>query len=118
MYVKLTDAELTVMNILWDKGEISASEIAKQAQIEREWEKNTVYTIISRLIKKNAVKRRDPGFICKAMIDRETICKEESKLILNKLYNGSLSLFAKSFLKAEKLSEEELKELRNIIDSQ
>ena len=116
MSIKLTDGELVIMEALWEKGEMSASELAKIAKKQRDWEKNTSYTMITRLIKKGAVKRSDPGFLCEALIDRETVQKNESREIVDKLFYGSLNLFARAFLEDKKLSQEEVEELRKIID--
>lgn len=116
MDVKLTDAELVIMDALWENGELPAIELAKKARDERGWEKNTAYTMITRLIKKGAVIRSDPGFICRAAVDRETVRRNESREIVDKLFCGSLNLFARAFLQEKKLSSEEIEELRKIID--
>lgn len=116
MDIKLSEAETVVMRLLWDKGALRAVTLAEMAKEEKGWEKNTTYTLIHRLIKKNAVSRQNPGFICKPLIQEFQIRREETRTFLNRMYNGSLNLFVKSFLQNETVSEEELEELRSIIN--
>ena len=82
------------------------------------WEKNTTYTVINRLIEKGAIKREDPGFLCKAAISKRTVQTIETKVLLNKLYNGSLSTFLAEYLKNQDLSKAEVLELQRIIGEQ
>ena len=112
----ITDAELVIMDIIWDGGDTKAMDIARIAGELRGWEKNTVYTMITRLTKKGIVERIEPGYVCHALVDRETYQKSESKNVVNKLFRGSLSLFARAFLEENKLSDEEIDELRGIIN--
>jgi BlaI family transcriptional regulator, penicillinase repressor len=114
--VKLFDSELRLMEIVWEKGSVSAKEISLIAAEEIGWNKNTTYTILKKLVEKEAVKRTDPNFICEPLITREQVQTDETKKLIDKLYEGSLKTFFSSFLRKEKLSEEEVEELKKIID--
>ena len=114
--IKLSDAEFVLMEMLWNKNNQRASELAETAKSQTGWEKNTTYTLIQRLIKKKAVERTDPGFICKALIGERQIKREETHSFLDKMYNGSLNMLVKSFLSEESVSKEDLEELRRLID--
>ncbi|OJU16817.1 MAG: hypothetical protein BGN88_08040 [Clostridiales bacterium 43-6] len=116
MEIRLSDAEITVMQLLWKNGDMRASELAEAAKAEKGWEKNTTYTLINRLIKKNAVERIDPDFNCKALVDETMIRKTEAKGLLDKLYSGSFNLFVQSFLKDETITDDEMDELVKIIN--
>lgn len=113
---KLSDAETVVMRMLWKKGSLRAAELSDMAKEEKGWEKNTTYTLINRLIKKKAISRAEPGFVCTPLIPESKIQSEETHTFLNKMYHGSLNLFVKSFLQNEAISEEELEELRKIVN--
>ena len=114
--IKLSDAELQVMQILWSKGAMRAAAVAEIAHEEIGWETNTTYTLINRLVKKGAVKRVDPGYICETILTESEVCIDETKRFLNKMYNGSLNLLVKSFLSDQSISENELEELRKLIN--
>lgn len=114
--IQLSDAELVIMNLLWGRGPLKARQIAALANKETGWEKNTVYTMLGRLIKKGAVQRSDPGFICTAAVEKEEIQKQQVNHILNKLYSGSAKLFLRAFIHQQDLSSQDLEEIRRIID--
>lgn len=78
------------------------------------WEKNTTYTVIKRLIDKGAIEREDPGFICRAIISKSTIQEIETKALLDKIYNGSLSNFIATYLVNQEFSSSDIAELKKI----
>lgn len=116
MEYKLSDSELTVMNVLWKNGDMPAIEIALALKKTVSWEKSTVYTLISRLIKKGAIEKKEPGYICKATARQNEIREAETNSLLEKLYGGSLNLLVKSFVKDKKLSKSEIEELKKLLD--
>lgn len=116
MKYKLSDSELTVMNVLWEHGDMPAIEVAATLKEMVGWEKSTVYTLISRLIKKEAIKKREPGYICKATAQQDEIREVEMNSLLEKLYGGNLNLLVKSFVKDKKLSKSEIEELKKLLD--
>jgi len=116
--IRLHEGELNVMELLWSNKTLAAKDISKIIKEYIGWEKNTTYTVINRLIEKGAIKREEPGFICKAAISKRTVQAIETKALLNKLYNGSLSTFLTEYLKNQDLSKAEILELQRIIGEQ
>lgn len=114
--VKLFDSELKIMDIIWRNNKISAKEISLIAASEIGWNKNTTYTILKKLVEKNAVKRTEPNFICEAKISRDEVSIDETRKLIDKLYEGSIKTFFSTFLEKEKLSKEEIDELKRIIN--
>jgi len=115
---KLSDAELAVMQILWEKGETRATEVADIAKAKYDWEKNTGYTYLHRLIKKGAVTRRDPGFYCTAACERDVLLAKEAQDMVGKLYSGSIGQFVSAFFGGKPISHEEKEQLQKLIDQQ
>lgn len=114
--VKLFDSELRLMEMIWEKSPVSAKELSLIAAREIGWNKNTTYTVLKKLVEKHAVKRLEPNFICEPLITREQVRSEETRKLIDKLYNGSLKTFFASFLQKEELTEEEIRELKKIIE--
>ena len=114
--IRLSDAELKIMEILWDRGTMKAREIAVLAGEETGWEKNTVYTMLKRLIDKGAVERGEPDFTCTARVKKSEIQSQETNYLLNKLYAGSAKLFLRAFIHQQNLSSQDLEEISDIID--
>lgn len=112
----LFESELKVMKIIWENGSITAKEISLIAKEAIGWNKNTTYTVIKKLIGKNALLRIEPNFLCEALITMEHVRVQETNKLVDKLYSGSAKLLLSSFLEKEALSKDELQELRSLID--
>jgi BlaI family transcriptional regulator, penicillinase repressor len=113
--IKLFDSEYKLMEIIWDNEPVSAKDTARIAKETIGWNKNTTYTIIKKLISKNAVKRTEPNFICTSLVKKEDVQRSETREHINRLYNGSKKAFFAAFID-DGISEEELLELRKLIE--
>lgn len=113
----MSDAELRVMDLIWDRGPVSAKELSVELGKTVGWNKNTTYTLIKRLLEKGAIERREPGFICRALVQREEVRKKQSAELVDKLFGGSASMLMASLLETRKLDDKQIKELRELIDS-
>ena len=116
MKEKLFDSEAKVMEIIWNRGPLSAKEISLIAADSIGWNKNTTYTVIKKLESKGFIKRTDPGFICKPLVSQEEMQKKEAVSLLNKVFGGSRKALFSALLEDEDLSDTEIKELRDLID--
>lgn len=112
--IRLHEGELNVMELLWSNKALAAKDIVKIIKEYIGWEKNTTYTVIKRLIDKGAIEREDPGFICRAIISKSTIQEIETKALLDKIYNGSLSNFIATYLVNQEFSSSDIAELKKI----
>lgn len=110
--IRLHEGELNVMELLWSNKALAAKDISKIIKEYIGWEKNTTYTVIKRLIEKGAVTREDPGFICRAKISKKKVQEIETKALLDKLYNGSVSNFISEYLVHQKLTEDDIVNLK------
>ena len=81
------------------------------------WNKNTTYTVLKKLVGKKAVARMEPNFICVPLVEKEQVGYDEAKELIDKLYNGSVKMLFSSFLSREKLSEQELSQIKSLIES-
>ncbi len=116
MQEKLFDSELKVMEIIWEKGIVSAKEISLIASDTIGWNKNTTYTVIKKLEAKGFIRRDEPGFICTPLVSKEEIQKSEASSLLNKIFGGSRKALFSALLEDEKLSDKEIQELKDLID--
>lgn len=115
--MKLYDSELKVMETLWARGEATAGQLAKILGEEVGWNRNTTYTVIKKCVRKGAVERREPGFVCVPMISRQEVQQEETQELIDRMFEGSKPVFLNAFLKNTSLSEEERRQLKELIDS-
>jgi BlaI family penicillinase repressor len=113
---KLFDSEIKVMEIIWKNEPISAKQVSLIAAEQIGWNKNTTYTVIKKLESKGYIKREEPGFICSSLISREDVCKSEVQSLVDKLFDGSKKALFSALLEDEKLSSDDLDELRRMIE--
>lgn len=116
MKEKLFDSEAKVMEIVWAKAPVSAKEISLIAAETIGWNKNTTYTVIKKLESKGFIKRSDPGFICTPLISQNQARKAEAISLIQKVFGGSRRALFSALLEDEPLSDEEIDELRKLID--
>ena len=112
----LFDSELKVMEMIWEKEPVSAKEISLIAAENIGWNKNTTYTVIKKLEAKGFIKREDPGFICTSVYKREEIQRSEANSLVDKLFGGSKKALLSALIGDEKLSREEIAELKELIE--
>lgn len=115
--IKLFDSELKVMDILWKEGVVPAKHVADILTQELGWNKNTTYTLIKRCIKKGAIERTEPNFMCHALIPKEEVQEAETNELINKIYDGSADKLFAALLGRKKLSKEQIEKLKQIVGS-
>lgn len=115
MNVKLFDSELKIMSVLWKEGDSTAKHISDVLKEETGWNVNTTYTLIKRCIKKGAIERSEPNFMCHALIPQEDVQAAETKELINKVYDGSEDKLFAALLGKKSLSKEQIEKLKQIV---
>jgi len=115
---KITDAEWEVMNVIWEKSPITSNEIVKELKSEMQWQDSTIYTLINRLVKKKmiAIEKGSSPYLCSPLVSQQDCRREERVSFIRKVYNGSLNLMLANMIDEEELTEEDIKELKKILD--
>lgn len=116
MEKKLFDSELKVMEILWKQGEAAAKEIAEELHRQVGWSKTTTYTVIKKCIEKGAIERREPNFICHALITKEEAQKYETNELIDKMYDGHPDKLIAALLGEKRLDKASIIRLKELID--
>ena len=115
MAVKLFDSELKVMSVLWKEGDMTAKQISDILKAEIGWNMNTTYTVIKKCIAKGAIQRKEPNFLCHALIPKEAAQEAETDELIGKLYDGSVDKLFAALLGRKKLSAEQIEALKQIV---
>ena len=113
---KLFDSELKVMDVLWREGDAPARHIAQVLTDEVGWNVNTTYTLIKRCIKKGAIERLEPGFLCHALVSKAQVQESETTELINKVFDGSADMLFASLLSRKTLSAEEIQRLKKLVN--
>ena len=115
MDIKLFDSELKVMSVLWREGDTTAKHISDILKAEIGWNMNTTYTLIKRCIKKGAIERSEPNFMCHALIPKEEVQEAETNELINKIYDGSADKLFAALLGRKKLTAEQIERLKQSV---
>ncbi|WP_425464472.1 BlaI/MecI/CopY family transcriptional regulator [Paenibacillus oralis] len=115
---RISEAEWEVMKVFWQSSPASANDVIEALSDDKDWKPATVKTLINRLLKKKALGFHKEGktYLYSPLVTEEECIKAESESFLKRLYGGALKPMFVQFLKEEKLTEEEIKELKQILD--
>lgn len=114
---KLSEAEWNVMKVLWDQPNVTLKEIANKLD-GSEWSYSTIRTLVSRLVKKGAIAAdKSSGNFKYYPIAEESECKlQEAKKLISRVFDGSITMMVSTLVRDSNLTEEEQKELMDIIE--
>ena len=113
----LSDLQLAVMRVLWDRGEASAAEVQLAMKRSRPLAITTVSTLLARLEKKGIVSHRSAGrtFVYQARVSElDMRCKAISGVIRN-LFRGNPSEVVGQILSENDVSADDLARMRSMI---
>jgi predicted transcriptional regulator len=107
-----------VMELVWKRGELSVSQLAEAIGRRRAITYTTVLSAVQKLEKKGWLKHRAEGraYLYTATRDRQQVGSGKLKELLTSAFAGDPRLLLASLLEETKLSDEELKELRRLIE--
>lgn len=116
---RISDAEWEVMKVLWTKSPMSASEVIEALAGVNDWSPKTIRTLLTRLVQKEVITfdSHSKPYVYSPLVTEEETTRAETESFLKRLY-GSVALkpMLVNFLKHEKLSKEDIEELKSILD--
>lgn len=115
---KISESEWVVMKTIWAENPITANRIVELLSGSTHWSPKTIKTLLNRLVKKGAV-----GFESKArvynyfpMIEEAVFVKEESLSFLKRVFGGAMTPMLATLVESEDLSEDDINELKRILE--
>ena len=113
----LTDAEHRIMEIVWKRGSASVADVADALEGKDGTAYTTILTMMRILREKGYLTCRKSGraHIFTPKVDRATAARKAVRQLLTKFFAGSPGELVLSFLREEKISSEELDELKEKI---
>ena len=117
--VKISDAELEVMKVIWDEKEVTSVTVINKLK-EHNWNDNTVRTLINRLIAKKAVgisKKDGKTYTYVPLIKEDEYKIKRSKNFVKQFYHGSVQEMIMKFVDSKELTKKDLQDLMKKIDS-
>ncbi|MCI9141312.1 MAG: BlaI/MecI/CopY family transcriptional regulator [Lachnospiraceae bacterium] len=112
---KLGVVEAKFADIIWRQEPLSSGELVKICAEELSWKKSTTYTVLKKLCDKGIFQNQE-GRIT-SLISRQDFYAAQSARFVEDTFEGSLPAFLAAFTSRKSLSQEEIAEIRNMIDS-
>jgi len=114
---QISDAELIVMKVVWEKAPVTANQVVEKLESRKHWKPKTIHTLLSRLVRKGALdydkQGREHHF--RPLVDAAEYVHAASRSFLSRFFDGEVAPFLACLLEREKLSREEIEELRRIL---
>ena len=118
--MRLSDSEWKIADCLWENESMTLTELTRELGSSIGWNKSTIITMVKRMIEKGAVtyiqEGRTKRFI--PAISRDEAEKEETDSFLKKVYQGNIGLIISKLISSDQLTEEQLDEIRRMIEEE
>ena len=116
--MQISEAESVVMDILWARSPLGADEVAAALADRRDWQDATIKTLLNRLLNKGAIRAEKDGrrYLYAPLVKREDWVLEESRGLLDRLFDGRVAPLVAHFSAHRKLSKKDVAELRKLLE--
>ena len=94
--------------------ELTFSQLVQLAQQELQWKKSTTYTVLKRLCSRGLFQNQS-GTVS-SLLSREEFYARQSEQFVEETFDGSLPAFLAAFTTRKKLSDEEVRQLQQLIE--
>ncbi len=114
---KISEAEWEVMKVLWGTSPATANDIVKRLSGKTPWKRETIRTLINRLVQKKAVgfEKKGRQYHYFPLVTEAECIKAEARTFLKRLGGGSIEPMLAAFVEEEYLSGEKIARLRKIL---
>lgn len=115
----VSNAEWEIMKVFWDHGQLASRDVYAALPEGHGWAPKTVKTLLSRLVAKGALTYEPIGnsYLYRAACTREQVTRREVRSFVDRVLEGSLRPVLAHFIEERTLTEEELADLRRLLDA-
>ena len=101
-------------DIIWEHEPLASRDLIRMAEKELNWKATTSYTVLKRLCERGLFRLQNK--IVTSLISREELYGRKSEQFVEETFHGSLPAFIAAFGSRKKLSDDEVEELKKLID--
>lgn len=115
----LSENEWYIMQVLWEKSSASLRELCDALSESKGWTKHAISSFLKRMLEKGAISVDESGKVKNyiAVWNKDETILEETQSIMERVYKGDLLLMVSNAVKEQKMTKEEIEELKNMLDS-
>ncbi len=117
MNPKISPAEWEVLNIVWNRAPVTATEVYEALSNETDWHPKTVNTFLARLAEKGivSISRDGKANVYTPLLTREQCVGRESDSFLQRVFRGATAPLLAHFCERADLSDDEIAQLRQLL---
>jgi len=117
MAERISDAEHAVMEVLWQRSPLTATEVSEALTQERDWSLQTVKTLLSRLVAKAVVAHEADGrrYLYRPLVEREAYVTHESRRLVDRLFGGKVTPLVAHLAETQQLSDKDIAEIEALL---
>ena len=114
---KISDSEWEVMNVVWSRSPVAASDIVEELSARKGWHSRTIRTLLDRLVRKRALTFVQEGkrYLYRPKIPMETCVRHASQGFLQKVFGGEPASMLIHLGEHAELSPQEIAKLKRIL---
>ena len=115
--VRISDAEMQLLQLLWNEAPLGASDLAERLPGTRRWSLTTVKTLLSRLVAKGALSAEPEGrrYLYRPLIAREKVAAGQAGGLVDRLFGGRVSPLVAQLAEQREIDPADLDELEALI---
>ena len=116
--MQISEAESVVMDVLWRTHPLGAEDVVLALADRQDWQEATIKTLLNRLLNKGAISAAKEGrrYLYSPLLRREDWVLEESRGLLDRLFDGRVAPLVAHFSEQRKLSRKDIAELRKLLE--
>lgn len=116
--MQISEAESVVMDVLWRTHPLGAEDVVLALADRQDWQEATIKTLLNRLLNKGAIAAEKEGrrYLYSPLLRREDWVLEESRGLLDRLFDGRVAPLVAHFSEQRKLSRKDIAELRKLLE--
>ena len=116
---RISEAEMQLLQLLWEDSPLGAVEIAERVQADRGWSITTVKTLLARLVAKGALTAEPHGrrYLYRPAVDRDPVVADEARGLIDRLFGGRVSPLVAQLADQKQLSDDDIAELEALVRS-
>lgn len=113
----LTEAELRLMDVLWQRGSATVQEVLDSLPADQPLAYNSVLTTIRILEKKGYLGHTKDGraYVYKPIVERQDATRSEVRHLINRFFKDSHEMLVLNILEDESIDADELRRLRGLL---
>jgi BlaI family transcriptional regulator, penicillinase repressor len=118
---RISETEWEVMRVIWAQAPCTAGQIIETLTCcDPSWHPKTVKAFLSRLVRKKALgfRKEGRGYLYRPLVGEKDCVDAASESFLARVFGGSFQPMLAHFVERKKLSEEEIRELRRLLQDE